>query len=388
RNPEENYTWDEKQWRDKFKNRMLVPPPFTLNLPLKEVTLAEMLKGQGYTTAITGKWHVASHYKEYNGWNPDYGPSKQGFDWTADTFGEFKPSSEENITDKGTFPPDELTNKAIEFLRKDHQQPFFLYVSHYLVHAPLGKRIKWLIDKYKHKAKSSESEQKITYAAFVELMDHYVGQLLDAIDEAGLSKNTLVICTSDNGGMPEFAYNRPLRGSKWNLYEGGVRIPMILRWPGKVSEGAICTSPVIQTDFMRTFYEIAGGGSIKKVGIDGLSIVPLLNGNGSFEFEKRILVWHFPYYHPEGMKYGKAPDSIGMEDGYISKTTPQSSIRKGKFKLIYFYETARSELYDLQDDPAEQHDVSSILQQESEEMKKELFSYLSRVKARLPKRNI
>ena len=383
----ENFRWSDQKWRSKFEGRSLVPPPFKLNLPLAEVTLAEMLETQNYQTAIAGKWHVSTHYKEYNGWNPDFGPSKQGFQWTANTFGAFKPAKQEDILNTNEFPEDALTDRAIDFINEKHTKPFFLYVSHYYVHTPLDKRVKWLTDKYKQKAKAGESAQRIIYAANVETMDHFVGKLLDAIDSAGIRENTMVIFTSDNGGMPEFAYNRPFRGSKWNLYEGGVKIPMIVRWPGVVKEGSTSNSPVIQTDFMPTFYEISGGTGVKP-GPDGFSIVPLLKGLESQKINERSLVWHFPYYHPEGAKYEPAGNEIGYEDGFISKTKPQSAIRKGNLKYIYFYELKKGELYDLAKDPGEKHDLSNSRPEETKRMKSALMTYLIKVKARFPQQNL
>lgn len=384
----ENYRWSDQIWREKFAKRTLVPPPFRLNLPLEEVTLAEMLVKQNYNTAIAGKWHVSSHYKEYNGWNQEYGPAKQGFQWTADTFGAFNPKNEEEIINENEFPEDALTNRTIEYINEKHTQPFFMFVSHYYVHTPLDKRMKWLIDKYKKKANAGESEQRIIYAAYVETMDHYVGKVLDAIDKAGLHKNSMVILTSDNGGHPEFAYNRPFRGSKWNLYEGGVRVPMIVRWPGVVKQGSISNSPVIQTDFMPTFYEISGGVSTRKPGSDGISIVPLLKGLASKEIEGRSMVWHFPYYLPEGVGFDTASDVTGHEDGFIAKTTPQSSIKKGNLKFIYFYEKKSGELYDLAKDPEELHDLSTIQTADAKRMKNALMNYLVKVKARFPQKNL
>jgi uncharacterized sulfatase len=384
----ENFKWSDPKWRERFEKFPLVPPPFKLNLPLEEITIAEMLQQQNYHTAIAGKWHVSSHYKEYNGWNPAYGPSKQGFQWAANTFGAFNPKDKLEIIDNNEFPNDALTDSTIDYINKKHSQPFFMFLSHYYVHTPLDKRMKWLIDKYKKKANAGESEQRIVYAAYVETMDHYVGKVLDAIDKAGLRENTIVILTSDNGGHPEFAYNRPFRGSKWNLYEGGVRVPMIVRWPGIVKEGSISNSPVIQTDFMSTFYEISGGLGSNKPGTDGISILPLLKGLVSKEIEERSLVWHFPYYLPEGKGYEAAGDVIGIEDGLITKTIPQSSIRKGNLKYIYFYEKKSGELYNLAKDPGEKYDLSSKQTADAKKMKDALIKYLVKVKARFPQQNL
>jgi len=379
--PQDQYRWADTAWTNKFKNKALIPPPFTLNLPLEEVTVAEMLKTAGYTTALVGKWHVASHHQVYNGWNPEFGPQKQGFDWAEDATGAWGRANRYGKLKEGEFPEDELTTKAVSYLKKKHEKPFFLFVSHYYVHAPLDTTLEWLIGKYTVKAEKMGlhySAKRIRYAAFVEAFDHYVGQLLEAVDE-----NTMVVFTSDNGGMPEFAFNRPLRGSKWNLYEGGVRVPMLIRYPGVVPANSVCSTPVIQTDFFPTFRELATGESSDSM--DGTSFVSLLKGSG--QLKNRSMIWHLPYYHPEGNPKNKAPDEIGVEDGYISATYPQSALRKGKYKLLYFYEDKRVELYDLENDIREQNDLSSSDPATATRLKEELLAYLEKVKARLPREN-
>lgn len=379
--PGDQYSREDTAWTNKFRHRALIPPPFTLNLPLEEVTVAEMLKTAGYTTALVGKWHVASHHQVYNGWNPEFGPQKQGFDWAEDATGAWGQANRYGELKEGEFPKDELTTKAVSYLKKNHENPFFLFVSHYYVHTPLDTSLGWLIGKYKAKAEKmglNYSDKRIRYAAFVEAFDHHIGQLLEAVDE-----NTVVIFTSDNGGMPEFAFNRPLRGSKWNLYEGGVRVPMLVRYPGVVSANSVCSTPVIQTDFFPTFRELATGNGGDSM--DGTSFVSLLKGSVSGQLKNRPLFWHLPYYHPEGNQKSKAPEEIAMEDGYISATYPQSALRKGKYKLLYFYEDKRVELYDLENDIREQNDISRSDPDTSNRLKKELLSYLVKVKARLPR---
>lgn len=387
----DQFDWESPEWKKMFEGRKFLPPPYTLNLPLEEKTMAEVLKEQGYETAMVGKWHVSTHHKVYNGWNPNFGPAQQGFEWTGDAFGAWDKDAKkawENAK-TGEYPNDELTDKAISFLKKDHKAPFLLYVSHYYVHTPLSTSMKWLINKYRQKAEKKKdlsiSEKRILYAAYVDAVDHYVGQLLDAIDELGLKERTLVILTSDNGGMPEFAYTRPFRGSKWNLYEGGVRVPLLIRYPPMISKPSVCEIPVTHMDFIPTFYELATRKLFHSKNIDGHSIVPLFKGTTTPVLKNRSFFWHFPYYHPEGHLYDEAKPSIGKEDGYISKTVPQSAIRKGQFKLIYFFEDDKVELYDLNKDIHEQKDLSKQMPQKAAEMKKELFEYLHRVNARLPK---
>lgn len=391
KHPTDNYQWDDPAWKEKFRDFPLTPPPYTLNLPLKEITMAEMLKSFGYETGIVGKWHVSAHNKVYNGWGDTYGPKQQGFDWAEETFGAWNQAVKagEKGSQKGEFRQDEVTDRAISFIKGKHDSPFFLYLSHYYVHTPLNTASQWLVEKYKAKSEQSGlgyNEKRIRYAAFVETLDHYVGDVLAAVDEAGLGKNTLIVFTSDNGGMPEVAFNRPFRGSKWNLYEGGLRVPMLIRYTGVVKAGTQCDVPVIQTDFFPTFYELASGKKPAQTETDGRSIVSVLKTGLSKGFENRPLYWHFPYYHPEG-NVDKVRDlAIGMEDGYISLTKPQSALRKNDYKLIYFYEDDRVELYNLARDIGEKGDLSKTQPALAEKMKKELMAYLDRVKARLPEK--
>ncbi len=385
---DKNPTFD--QWADLSKQYPLVPPMKTKNLPLYERTIAEQLNDAGYITGMTGKWHVAAHHLKYNGWSLTHGPAQQGFQWTNDTEGAwFVPKEERGKYgpyQQGEFPEDELTQGAIEFIRQTHDKPFFLYVSHYYVHDPLNTRCKWLIEKYREKGFPDISEDRVKYAAEIEQMDHYVGQLLDALDEAGLADNTLVIFTSDNGGQPDHAWNRPLRGSKWNLYEGGVRVPLIARWPGVIKAASTCDVPVVSTDFLPTFMELAGRQPDADREYDGVSILPLLKGEPTPDYlVDRPLVWHFPTYHRRPSTDPSLP--IGIEDEYISLTHPMSSIRKGKYKLIYFYEEPRFELYDLEADVSEQHDLSSEKPQIAAELRNELLTYLQLVHARFPTTN-
>ena len=390
----ETFSWDSASWAKKYEDRKLICPPYTTTLPLEEETIAEKLKENGYTTGMTGKWHVAPHHETYLAWSLTHGPAQQGFEWTAETFGAhpygYSKNDIKNEYENGEYPDDELTRKAIEFIGMKHQKPFFLFVSHYFVHVPIDTRLNWLIDKYREKALERNEdvpESVIQYAAFVERLDHYVGQLLDAIDEKGLAENTLVVFTSDNGGHPSFAFNRPLRGSKWNLYEGGVRVPFIIRWPQVTEKGTVCDVPVVQMDLMPTFNEICRNKNPLRHDIDGISILPLINGEEIHELEERTLIWHFPYYHPEGEEYYKARDGIGIEDREISKSQPQSSIRKGNYKLIYFYDRNASELYDLRQDIGESNDLSRSRPWDAARLESELFDYLYEVNARFPRRN-
>jgi uncharacterized sulfatase len=368
-------------------------PPFTLHLPLDETTIAEHLANQGYATAFFGKWHLNPHHGGYLGWSPTHGPSKHGFRIANEDFGSH-PYSYRALTEKpkrisqdGEFPMDGVTAKAVEFLNQDHEQPFFLMVSHFYVHTPVESRCDWLLRKYDAKLPQgiANRTKQVRYAAFVETLDHYVGLLLDGLDGAGLRDHTLLVFTSDNGGHPEYASNAPLRGSKWNLYEGGIRVPMITRWPGHCPAGEESSTPVIGYDLLPTFCEVADGRPVSSDGLasttDGRSLVDVLR-DPTVRFD-RELYWHFPYYHPE-QGYGDAIDIIGVDDFAVSKTKPQSAIRRGNYKLIRFMEDTASELYDLSIDQGESRILTPHVTKIADDLADSLDAYLGRVQARIP----
>lgn len=378
-------SWDSDEWNEKFKDKVLLPPPITLHLPLEATTVAEMLKKNGYTTGIVGKWHVAAHEKKYKGWSPFYGPNRRGFNWTKETYGSHTYSGRQERSEDEAYPSDEVTQEAIEFLKQKHETPFFLYVSHYYVHSPVQVKSEALLSKYRLKMKDGYSEKQIEYAAFLDRFDHYVGQLLDVIDQEGYTDNTMIIFTSDNGGNPMYAFNRPFRGSKWNLYEGGIRLPLIVKWQGKIDSGAVCDIPVIQLDLMPTFLDMINGDN-KYLKMDGQSLIPIFEKGNLTSLLDRSFIWHFPYYHPEGDAYYLAKEQIGIEDEQVSRTKPQSAIRKGIYKLIYFYEENRSELYNLENDPSEQTNLASCEIELTNQLTKELLAKLENMNARIPRK--
>lgn len=360
----------------------LQTPPFTLNLPTKELTIAEHLAKLNYRTAFFGKWHVSQHYKRrYLAWHPEFGPKKQGFQFAEEDFGDHpyawgkrKPAD----LSEGKFPEDSMIERATKFVRTNHDRPYFLMVSMFHVHTPVKNRCRWLVDQYDTKIPRDipNREKRLEYAAFVETLDHHVGTILEAINQADIQKETLIVFTSDNGGHPEYCGNAPLRGSKWNLYEGGIRVPFIASWSGKIQPESTCKTPVIGYDLLPTFVELAGGQADN---IDGVSIART--------FEKpqttfdRSLIWHFPYYHPE-RTYSKAIEKIGVNDFAVSKTKPQSALRRGNIKIIHFAEDDRVELYDLSKDISEQNDLSKTKPELAQNLKSLLDQKLTDMHAR------
>lgn len=218
----------------------------------------------------------------------------------------------------------------------------------------------------------------------VETLDHHVGRLLAALDELGLAANTLVVFTSDNGGHPVYSANGPLRGSKWNLYEGGVRVPWIVRWPGRVAAGRVSEAPFIGTDLLPTLAAATGAKLPPDATLDGQNVLPLWLGAAEAGPD-RAFTWHFPYYHPE-TGYAAARPAIGVDDFAVSQTRPHSSLRLRRWKLLHFYEEARNELYDLAADPSEKRDLSSSDPTRTRALRARLESELRAQGARPPSR--
>ncbi|TWU07908.1 sulfatase [Stieleria varia] len=366
---------------------LLTAPPFKLNLPLKQRTIAEYLGDAGYETAFFGKWHLNQHHGGYLGWSPTHGPSQQGFQIAREDFGahpySWKKSPQKTIHTVDEFAGDTMINGVCDYLSAEHSQPFFAMVSSFYVHTPVKTPCQWLLDRYENviPLSAGNRQNRIQYAAFVTTLDHHVGRILDALDRSGQRDNTLIVFMSDNGGHPEFTGNGPLRGSKWNLYEGGVRVPLIASWANEIKPNSRCDVPVIGYDLLPTFVELAGGHA---VGVDGVSIQRLLRGD-SIEPD-RDLIWHFPYYHPE-RGYGVAPDTIGIDDFVTSKTHPQSAIRRGRFKLIWFAEDEHVELYHLHDDPGEQNNLAASQAERAQQMQLALLDQLKQMKARMAQQN-
>lgn len=372
----------------------LVGPPYPLNLPLAEITLAEMLAPAGYATGYFGKWHVSEHTGGYLGWSATHGPRQQGYADGDMDFGNHPYSYRERPVLKGEalaagdYGRDTLTERAIAFLRARRDRPFFLQLAHYFVHDPIHTRAAWLVEKYRARFPRGTDPRRLEYAAMVETLDHYVGQVLRALDDFGLREDTLIVFTSDNGGHPEYSANGPLRGSKWNLYEGGVRVPWIVRWPGRVAAGATSVVPFVGTDLLPTLAAATGAPLPAGVAIDGRDVLPAWRGDraAATAARERAFVWHFPYYHPE-TGYAKARPAIGVDDFAVSQTRPHSALRLGDWKLLHFHEDDRVELYDLATDPGEQRDVAAKEPARARELRARLAAELRSVNARFPTRS-
>ncbi len=352
------------------------PVPFWMNL--EEKTVAELLKEAGYTTCQIGKWHLGPHVS--------HGPRQQGFDEShggcelgqpPSYFDPYKRNRAPESLWGGipTLPPrttgeyltDRESDEACDFIRRSKDKPFFLYMAHYAVHTPIQAKPK-LKDYYQKKidAQKIKSKQKnATYAAMVHSVDESVGQIMKTLEKESLAENTLVIFTGDNGGLMGPTNNTPLRAGKGTPYEGGIREPTIITWPGKVRPATTSDVPVTSVDYLPTICEATGINLPKDHVIDGASIVPLLTNDG--QWKERPVYWHFPHYR------GYAPYSI---------------IRNGPWKLIRFYTPVghHHELYNLDEDLSEANDLAEKMPEKVKLLDTLLVNHLKATNAQLPKR--
>jgi len=328
--------------RGKSKNRKLIPIENTNVLGDKFFTLAEALKKNGYTNATIGKWHLGKDPKT-QGFDINIGGGEQGHPKSY-----FSPYKNNNITDgpDGEYLTDRLTNEAIKFINNNKEKPFFLYLPYFTVHTPLqGKQ--HLVDKYKTKIKGDD-RFNAAYGAMVESMDENVGRLLKAIKDLKIEENTLLIFTSDNGGLASVSSQFPLRSGKGSYYEGGIRVPFIIRWPNRIEEAKHINIPITGLDIYPTIIEAINDKT--DYSLDGNSLLSLVSEDKSLD--ERALFWHFPIY----LEIVNAKKD-GTRDS-LFRTRPGSIIRKGKWKLHEYFEDGELELYNLETDLGEQEDVS------------------------------
>lgn len=345
----------------------LVTPATARELPLEEATLAEALRQAGYRTANIGKWHLGGQ---------GFLPGDQGFDVNiAGTesgspprsprpyFGPFELPGMKAA--EGEFLTSRLTDEAVRFIEQNRQNPFFLLLSHFTVHIPLSAPQE-LVER--HRARSGGRYHPV-YAAMVETLDQSVGRVLETLDRAGLARNTIVVFFSDNGGLcfegaskERVTSNAPLRAGKGHLYEGGIRVPFLLRFPGAARAGSTIDSPVSSVDLLPTLCEAAG---VRARHADGVSLLPMLRGAAP---RPRQLFWHYPHYSNQGGE-------------------PASAIREGDWKLIEFYHGERREMYNLRNDPGETRNLAGAQQAVARKLSLSLHQWLRQTGARLPQPN-
>ena len=375
----------------------LLPAEYEHQLAFEEVTIAEVLKEVGYATGFFGKWHLG---------DTPYLPEAQGFDLNiggtaagqpASYFYPYKAQEGRNDFwdvphleggDEGEYLTDRLTDEAVNFLEAQGANPFLLYLSHYAVHTPIQSK-EGLTEKYREKAESlpepdgpdfisehdrafvKQHQDHAAYAGMVQSVDESVGRVIETIDRLGLTENTIVIFMSDNGGLTTVANRRsaptavlPLRAGKGWLYEGGIREPMIVKWPGVVEGGSACSEPVISTDFFPTMLDMATIGQRPNLHQDGVSLVPLLRQEGSLD--RDALYWHFPHYHGSGNR-------------------PSGAVRAGDYKLVEWFEDGQVELYNLSEDIGELNDLSQSMTEKVAELREMLRAWHGDVDAQMPR---
>ena len=342
-----------------FPYEKYTQPKWQKYLPLEEVTIAEVLKTAGYATASFGKWHLSIDKKPPK--SLPFNPDKQGFD---EWFVTYKPSSKTD-PESDAHNVESITDKSLDFLERHKDHPFFLYVPHNTIHAPvLGK--KKLVQKYKNKPGASLPQNNPVLGAMIEELDSSVGRLLKKLKDLNIADKTIVVFFGDNGGLERDAKQTPLRSGKANLYEGGIREPLIVRWPGVVAPGSTCGEPVTSVDFFPTFLEILGLENAATNAIDGVSLLPLLKQSGTLS--RQAVYWHYPHYHSS---------SIG----------PCGAVRAGDYKLIEWYDETicgpgnELELYNLKEDIGEQNNLSRKMPEKARRLKDMLAAWRGEVNA-------
>ena len=354
----------------------LARPTIRQQLPLEETTLAEALKPAGYSTAHIGKWHLGG---------AGFEPERQGFDVniagdeTGTPLSYFAPFQRNGrfMPKLDTAPPgeyltDRLTTEAERFIEQHRDKPFFLYLAHYAVHIPMRAKAE-LIAQHRARPRPARGQNNPVYAAMVESMDDSIGRLMRTLEQAGLADDTVFIFTADNGGLsaPEgpdtpATDNTPLRAGKGYLYEGGLRVPLIVAWPGRIKAGSVNHTPVYSADLFATALAIAGLKN--STGVDGVSLLPLLTGRG--QFTRDALYWHYPHYSNQSMNAGDLDQ-------------PGAAIRQGDYKLIEFYQDNRIELYDLKNDLSEQHDLGRSRPRQAAALRQRLAAWREAVGAQM-----
>lgn len=359
--------------RFNWQSRPLRPVDNVVQLPTDRQTLGQMMKSAGYATALFGKWHL--------GQQGQYHPAQRGFDEAIVTMGKhFDFVTQPKVAyPQGTYLADFLTDKALDFITRKKDMPFFLCLHHFGVHSPFQAKTDW-IKKFKGIA-AAGGHYDPTYAAMIASVDESVGRLLAKLDELKLSDNTLVVFTSDNGGVGGYVReglknsgditdNAPLRGGKGMLYEGGVRVPYIFRWPSTIPSGKTCDVPINSVDWYPTLLELSGAKPPKQT-LDGTSYWSILKGGPVGE--RPPLYWHFPGYLGAGMGSWR--------------TTPAGSIRHGDWKLIEFFETGKRELYNLANDIGEKKNVAVAEPARVKELHDKLLDWRKTVSAKMPTKN-
>ena len=359
---EDRFAW----WK-----RSLRPVPNVTKLPLDRVTVAQPLKQAGYVTAMFGKWHLGD--------DGEHHPGKRGFDEAIVSMGrhfDFRTSPATDVP-KGQYLADFLTDKAVDFIRRRKDAPFFLYLPHFGVHSPHQAKPE-LVAKFKAKAPSGGHADPV-YAAMIASVDESVGRIMAVLDELGLTDDTVLIFTSDNGGVGGYVRegikkggdvtdNAPLRSGKGSLYEGGTRVPFIVRWPGNTKPGSVCEAPATHVDIFPTFLALSGAAPPAQT-LDGTSLLPVFRDPAAM-LKRAGIFAHMPGYLGAG------------ENSW--RTTPVGVVISGDWKLMEFYEDRRLELYNLREDIRESKNLAASHPDKAAELLAVLAGWRRDTSARMP----
>jgi arylsulfatase A-like enzyme len=359
-----------------WHSRPLRPVANVVSLPLDKITIAQSLKAAGYATAMFGKWHLGEDAQHH--------PGKRGFDEAIVSMGkhfDFNTNPHAEVP-KGQYLADFLTDKAVDFIKRNKDKPFFLYLPHFGVHSPHDAK-KDIIAKFKDKPAVGGHKSPV-YAAMIASVDESVGRVLSTLDELKLAENTLVIFSSDNGGVGgyeregikqsgDITDNTPLRSGKGSLYEGGHRVPYVFIWPGKIKPGIVCETPICGVDLYPTLLEVSGAKAPEKYPLDGASYAGLLSDEGRGTLKRDAIFWHFPGY------LGAGTDSW--------RTTPVSVVREGDFKLMEFMEDKHLELYNLREDLGETKNLAVTMPEKAKTLQEKLHAWQTEIKAPMPTPN-
>lgn len=348
-----------KQW----PSARVLTPAFEQSLPLSEVTIAELLAPAGYVSASIGKWHLGGVGSLPNdqGFALNYGGTDKGS--PPSYFPPYRIPGVEP-TQAGEYLDENLTARAIRFLDDSRGKPFFLYLPHFSVHLPLGGKPA-LVEKYRRKANPQGDPH---YAAMIETMDASLGRLRAALAERQLAAQTVLIFLADNGGLRfegksrlAVTSNAPLRAGKGHLYEGGIRVPFVVHWPGVTKPGQVSDQPISTVDILPTIARALGRPAI----VDGVDLAPALRGG---KLKREAIFWHYPHYSNQG-------------------GAPGAAVRLGDFKLIHFYEDDREELYNLREDVGERINLARRLPAKARQLRNKLDAWRSQMGAVLPQLN-
>jgi arylsulfatase A-like enzyme len=354
-----------------WSERPLRPVENVTKLPLDRRTVGNVLKDAGYATAMFGKWHL--------GENGEHHPGRRGFDEAIVSMGKHFGFATQPKVDvpEGTYLADFLTDKAVDFIERHREKPFFLYLPHFGVHSPFEAKPE-LVARF-HDKPAAGGHRDPVYAAMIASVDESVGRVLDTLESHGLTNNTLVIFSSDNGGVGGYVReglkqggdvtdNAPLRSGKGSLYEGGVRVPWIVRWPGVVPAG-VCDAPIIGVDLLPTLAEFAGAQVPESQPLDGASLAACWKSGGKSAPE-RDLFWHFPGYLGAGKN--------------TWRTTPRGAVRSGDWKLLESFEDGAVELYNLRDDPSQTANLAKTHPDKALDLTRRLAAWRESVNAPMP----